>query len=295
MMKVIGAYILIMLTALTASGAESATSAVSLAAVASSATPSVVIPDASSAILDLAAKVYQEHKTWQSAFISNQSLSSFAAQVKGKSEMNGDELSRIEFTLDLTGMSMPFKQKAFMNPKGLWGEQISFEKPIIQRAEFPANPVYRHEFLAQLILMGGVTLGRMDLAEQLWWFRHGWDLELVDRDSLEIPGTIQFSGKLRSLTHAQEAMLQAWPVSQLNQLDLFLSQRTLFPVLYRVSDLSGKPIWEVKFEEVRFDASKDAAFYEYTPPSEARVANVTGDYMKTVEKRMKIRNATSGQ
>lgn len=295
MMKVMVTFILMMLTALTASGVDSATPTVPLSAMAVSATPSVVIPDASSAILDLAARVYQEHKTWQASFLSVQSLSSFSAQVKGKLEMNGDPLARIEFDLDLTGMSVPFKQKAFMNPRGLWGEQISFGKPIIQRVEYPANPVYRHEFLAQLIMMSGVTLGRMDLAEQLWWFRQGWDLELVDRDSLEMPGTIQFGGKMQSLTHAQEAMLQDWPVSQLDRLDLFLSQRTLFPVLYRVSDLGGKPIWEVKFEAVRFEADRNATAYEYTPPEGARVANVTGDYMKTVEKRMKIRNAPSGQ
>jgi hypothetical protein len=74
---------------------------------------------------------------------------------------------------------------------------------------------------------------------------------LVDRDSLEVPGTVQLGGTLRSLTHAQEALIQAWPGSQLRHLDIFLSQKNLFPVKYRVSDLAGKPIWEVSFTDVQ--------------------------------------------
>lgn len=272
--------------------ADSATAPLGVQAAASATASSIQIPAASDAILDLAMKVYGEHRLWRANVESDQSISSFAAKVKGTVAADGNDQALVDLKIDLTGMGLPNSQKAVMNSKGVWCEQSLFDKPMVMKADLPADESWRHEFLAQMILVGGLTIGRLDLAEQLWWFRHGWDLDLIDRDSLEVPGAIQLGGSLRSLTHAQEALIQAWPGSQLHQIDIFLSQDNLFPVKYRVSDLAGKPIWEVSFTEVQLGIPVDPATVDYAPPANTRVSNVTTEYAKTTEKRMRIRQTT---
>lgn len=228
--------------------------------------------------------------SWKADLRFHQRAGAMPVKAAGSAAVRDATNVRLDLSIDIPGLGMPSRYLVVMTGDGMWGEQTLFDKTLAFSAR-PESAKTRHEYLLHLVNSGGYAVGRLNLAEAVWWAMHGWDLQPQPAEP-EHPGRCHYRGKLVSVRHATELFAQPWAGSDMDTLELVVSQDTGFPVHWRVLAKNGKPTYELEFENVVINPAFAEGEFDYSPPEDKPPSDMTANYRPAIQRRLKLKSET---